>query len=134
MPWPRKFVLLATGTKFDEHADGDFRIGHWKTDKPSALAGFNLGEYASAKTVGKQAKDTLAAAGDLRGEARSLTCLGNVAEDEGNLSEARAMHEQALILARKIGAGNDVAVALNNFGTFLASKQALGESTRRYQQ
>jgi hypothetical protein len=47
MRWPRKLRLIATGTKLDEHEDGDFRIGHWKTDKPSALAGFNLGEYAS---------------------------------------------------------------------------------------
>ncbi len=94
----------------------------------------NLGEYTPAKVVGKQAQETLAAAGDLRGEARSLTCLGNVAADEGNLSEARAMHEQALTLARKIGAEKDVAGALNNIGNVLASQQALGESTLHYQE
>ena len=94
----------------------------------------NLGEYAPAKAVGKQAQETLAGAGDLRGEARSLTCLGNIAADEGNLTESRAMHEQALSLARKIGAEKDVAGALINIGNVLASQQSLRESTLRYQE
>ncbi|MDP9338646.1 MAG: hypothetical protein M3P45_07240 [Acidobacteriota bacterium] len=47
MRWPRKLRLIATGAKLDEREDGDFRVGHWKTDKPAGLAGFNLGEYAS---------------------------------------------------------------------------------------
>ena len=94
----------------------------------------NLGEYSPAKAVGKQAQETLAGAGDLRGEARSLTCLGNVAADEGNLTESRAMHEQALSLARKIGAEKDVAGALVNIGNLLASQQSLRESSLRYQE
>jgi Peptidase family M1 domain len=48
MRWPKKLRLIATGAKLDEREEGDFRVGHWKTDKPAALAGFNLGEYASA--------------------------------------------------------------------------------------
>jgi len=46
MRWPRRLKLAATGTKLDETDDGDFRVGHWKTDTPAAVAGFNLGEYA----------------------------------------------------------------------------------------
>ena len=46
--WPRKLRLVATGSKLDEHEDGEFRIGHWKTEKPTAVAGFNLGEYATS--------------------------------------------------------------------------------------
>ena len=46
--WPRKLRLAATGTKLDEHEEGDTRTGHWKTDKPASVAGFNLGEYAFA--------------------------------------------------------------------------------------
>jgi hypothetical protein len=45
--WPRKLKLVATGTKRDEKDDGDFRIGHWQTEKPVSVAGFNLGDYAS---------------------------------------------------------------------------------------
>jgi hypothetical protein len=48
MRWPRRLRLLATGSKLEEHEDGDFRVSHWKTDKPASVAGFNLGEYATA--------------------------------------------------------------------------------------
>jgi hypothetical protein len=48
MRWPRRLRLVATGSKLDEHDDGDFRVGHWQTEKPASVAGFNLGDYASA--------------------------------------------------------------------------------------
>jgi hypothetical protein len=48
MRWPRRFRLVATGSKLDEHDDGDFRVGHWRTEKPVSVAGFNLGDYAFA--------------------------------------------------------------------------------------
>ena len=48
MHWPRRLRLVATGTKIDEREDGDSRVGHWRTDKPASVAGFNLGDYASA--------------------------------------------------------------------------------------
>jgi len=46
--WPRKLRLAATGVKLDEQMDGDYRVGHWRTEKPASVAGFNLGEYAFA--------------------------------------------------------------------------------------
>ena len=49
--WPRKLRLVATGSKLNEHEEGEFRIGHWKTEKPTAVAGFNLGEYASSSVT-----------------------------------------------------------------------------------
>src|ERR1700722_314179 len=48
MRWPRHLKLVATGAKIDEQAAGDFRVGHWRSDKPLSIAGFNLGEYASS--------------------------------------------------------------------------------------
>ena len=45
--WPRKLRLVATGSKLDEHEEGEFRVGHWRTEKPVAVAGFNLGEYVT---------------------------------------------------------------------------------------
>jgi hypothetical protein len=48
MRWPRRLRLVATGSKLDEHDDGDFRVGHWRTEKPVSVAGFNLGDYAFA--------------------------------------------------------------------------------------
>jgi hypothetical protein len=44
--WPKRLRLVATGNKLDEHEDGDYRVGHWKTDQPVPEAGFNLGDYA----------------------------------------------------------------------------------------
>jgi hypothetical protein len=46
--WPRKLRLAATGTKISEREEGDQRSGHWRTEKPATVAGFNLGEYAFA--------------------------------------------------------------------------------------
>jgi hypothetical protein len=51
MRWPRRLRLVATGAKIEEHDDGDFRVGHWRTERPVAVAGFNLGDYASASVV-----------------------------------------------------------------------------------
>lgn len=49
--WPRRLRLVATGIKLDEHEEGEFRTGHWKTEKPLAVAGFNLGEYATSSVA-----------------------------------------------------------------------------------
>ena len=49
--WPRKLRLIATGSKLEEHEEGEFRVGRWKTEKPMSVAGFNLGEYASASVA-----------------------------------------------------------------------------------
>jgi hypothetical protein len=51
MRWPRKLRLIATGAKLDEREDGEFRVGHWQTEKPVSVAGFNLGEYAVASVA-----------------------------------------------------------------------------------
>jgi len=45
--WPKKLKLVATGTKRGESEDGDFRVGHWQSEKPVSVAGFNLGDYVS---------------------------------------------------------------------------------------
>jgi DNA-binding winged helix-turn-helix (wHTH) protein/Tfp pilus assembly protein PilF/TolB-like protein len=94
----------------------------------------NLGDLGPAKAVGQQAQETLAASGDFRGQARSLTCIGNVLADEGNLTDAMAMHQKALALVQRIGAERDIAGALINTGNILASQQAIGESTKRYEE
>jgi hypothetical protein len=55
MHWPRHLKLVATGAKLDEQISGDFRAGHWRSDKALAIAGFNLGEYASS-SISAQAR------------------------------------------------------------------------------
>jgi Tfp pilus assembly protein PilF/TolB-like protein len=92
----------------------------------------NLGDMARAKTTGEQAGNILAAAGDFRGEAKSLTCVANVLADQGNVAEARKMHEKALALARQIGAEGDIAGALINIGNLLATQQDLDGSNAQF--
>jgi hypothetical protein len=43
--WPRKLRLVATGQKIEEREEGDRRTGHWRSEGPAAVAGFNLGDY-----------------------------------------------------------------------------------------
>jgi Peptidase family M1 domain len=51
MRWPRKLRLIATGTKRNEHEDGEFHVARWQTEKPVSVAGFNLGDYLSTSLV-----------------------------------------------------------------------------------
>jgi len=51
MRWPRHLKLVATGAKLDEQIAGDSRVGHWHSEKPLSIAGFNLGEYASSSVT-----------------------------------------------------------------------------------
>ena len=93
-----------------------------------------LGQYALAKSIGDQANETFHQAGDSRSEAKSLTCVANVAADQGNLTYARNLHEKALALVRQIGAQNDIAGALINLGNLLAATGDLDNSSRQYQE
>ena len=93
----------------------------------------NLGELELAKSAGEQAQSILSAAKDHRGEADSLTCIANVLTDQGKLDDAKVKHQQALALARQIGAQKDVAGALINLGN-IAAQQNLQESTKNYQE
>jgi TolB-like protein/Tfp pilus assembly protein PilF len=93
----------------------------------------NLGDPERAKTAGTQAGEILGRVSDLRGQARSLTCVANVLADQGQLSTAYQMHQRALELARKIGAQKDIAGALINLGNVQAYQQKINDSTRQYQ-
>lgn len=54
MRWPRHLRLVATGAKIEEHEEGESRTGHWRTDNPASVAGFNLGEYAFASLASEK--------------------------------------------------------------------------------
>lgn len=43
--WPKRFTLVATGTKVESNEIQDPHTGQWRSDVPFATAGFNLGEY-----------------------------------------------------------------------------------------
>jgi hypothetical protein len=47
--YPQTLTIAATGTEIENRVDGDFRITRLKTDIPVRFAGFNLGNFQSAK-------------------------------------------------------------------------------------
>lgn len=94
----------------------------------------NLGQLDEARDAGTKAQAISEENRNARGQARSLTCVGVVLSDKGDLVPAQQMHEKALGLAQGIGARLDIAGALVNIGNMLAAEGKLEESTARYQQ
>ena len=62
--FPRPLSVIATGKRVTLERDGDGFVGHWISEKPIPIAGFNLGEYvrSSAKS-GEILVDAFAARG-----------------------------------------------------------------------
>jgi hypothetical protein len=50
--WPRRYTLVATGKNVEMREDGDRKIGHWQSEQPFSVAGFNFGEYRTATVAG----------------------------------------------------------------------------------
>ena len=94
----------------------------------------NLGQLDEARDAGTQSQAIFEENRNVRGQARSLTCVGVVLSDKGDLVPAQQMYEKALSLAQGIGARLDIAGALVNIGNMLAAEGKLEESTARYQQ
>ena len=46
--WPRTLDLVATGKRREQHEEGEWRVGHWTSEMPMVVAGFNLGRYSEA--------------------------------------------------------------------------------------
>lgn len=98
------------------------------------FAVLNLGDPDTARAAGEHALQIYKSQSDHLGEARSLTCLGNVFNSKGDLSAAQGLHEQALALTTSIGAKRDSAGALMNVANVLASRGNLDGAIQRYQQ
>ena len=45
--WPKRLRLVATGEEVESAEEGSQKTGHWRSTQPIAVAGFNLGEYAT---------------------------------------------------------------------------------------
>jgi hypothetical protein len=48
--YPRDLDLVAPGDVVDDHTEGDWRIAHRRVSATIRMAGFNLGDYAHART------------------------------------------------------------------------------------
>jgi hypothetical protein len=51
--WPKRLMLVATGTESETHEDGESKSGRWRSEKPFPTAGFNLSQYKMASTAGQ---------------------------------------------------------------------------------
>jgi tetratricopeptide (TPR) repeat protein/class 3 adenylate cyclase len=94
----------------------------------------HLGQLEDAKRAGQQAEEIFGDSRYTRGQARSLTCVANVLNDQGELVTAQHMHEKALALVQSIGARIEIAGALNNLGMVLSERGKLEESDARYKE
>jgi len=54
--WPKRFTLVATGTRVESHEEGEARTGRWRSEVPFTVAGFNLGEYKMETAGGDRPK------------------------------------------------------------------------------
>lgn len=93
----------------------------------------NLGQLEDAKHAGQQAREIFGDTRYARGQARSLTCIADVLDDQGDLVTAQQMYEMALSLGESIGARIEIAGALNNLGNVLSERGRLEESNAKYQ-
>ena len=92
-----------------------------------------LGQLEDAKRAGQEAREIFADSHYARGQARSLTCIAIVLDNQGDLLSAQQMHEAALALAQGIGARIEIAGALINLGNVLSERGRLEESNAKYQ-
>lgn len=94
----------------------------------------NLGHLDEARDAGTKSQAIFEQNRNARGEARSLTCVGSVLSDKGDLDSARQMYEKALGLVQGIGARLEIAGALNNIGNTLAAQGKVEDSTAKYRE
>ena len=74
--WPQPWSLIATGKRLSLEREGDGFVGHWVSEQPIPIAGFNLGEYveSSAKALNIEVNAYAAHGGD---EQRSVPNASN---------------------------------------------------------
>jgi tetratricopeptide (TPR) repeat protein/TolB-like protein len=82
----------------------------------------NLGQSAEATQACEKAQETFADVGDLRGRARSLTRLSQIAASQGDVARALDLRTRALAIARQIGSAKDISGALINIGDLQLSR------------
>jgi DNA-binding SARP family transcriptional activator/predicted ATPase len=83
------------------------------------LAAWALGDYATARTLLLQAERGSEFSGDTRLTAIARNCLGLVAEDEGNLTEALHLYRTSLVLAEGLHAATEIAYVRHDLGALL---------------
>ncbi len=91
--------------------------------KGAALIDWRRAELDLAQARAEEARELLEAAGEEQELLGSLSILGAVAHDRGELARAAAMFEEGASLARRLGSLSYLSIALNNLGTILYAER-----------
>jgi hypothetical protein len=51
--WPKRQMLVATGTESEAREDAETKSARWRSETPFSTAGFNLSQYQMASTTGQ---------------------------------------------------------------------------------
>ena len=51
--WPKRLMLVATGTESEAREDAETKSGRWRSETPFPTSGFNLSQYQMASTSGQ---------------------------------------------------------------------------------
>ncbi len=103
--FPQSWTLVATGKQVSLEREGDDYIGHWITEQPIPIAGFNLGQYMEAKAqAGNIEVLDYATRGVERdiGTSQSPPTPGKPASTTPPLSEVAREHAAGLDPAREL--------------------------------
>lgn len=94
----------------------DDPVAHVKTLNEMAWAYMTLGRYDSALTHARAGQRMAEQVGDRRGEARSLSNQGSMAQRRGDPEYAVELFTRSLEIQRALGDQDDIANSLNNLG------------------
>ena len=94
---------------------------------------YMLGRFAPGKTACEQAARIAQATGDQLLLARSISTSANIAQAQGDLSEALTQHRRALEIVRRIGSRRDAAGALINIGNVQSAQGVHSAAAQSYQ-
>ena len=93
-----------------------------------------LSNSDKAAAAFSESRDLAEAGGNLRAELLAKNGLGTVLYDKGDLEGARKSYEDALRLARQIGAQKNISAVTGNIGNVLFDQGKLAEARRYYQE
>jgi len=103
--YPQNWTLVATGKQVSQEREGGDFVGHWITERPIPIAGFNLGQYTEATAQAGSVKVLDYAA---RGVERAMGMAGQVASGPGGSATSPTMSEATVLPA----GGPDPALSL----------------------
>jgi len=114
---PARRVCLALVDVFDQPVREPVAVG--VTPQRPLVLGLGGAQRVGVREQAPELRDEqrpVAQAGDERGIATSLFCLGNVAFRQNDMVRARALYEESLAIFRELGDRSGMAGSFNNLG------------------